>query len=125
MCKRCLQQKNQICHLSGVGFFSVNKAIKILKEKPREKEKISNKDLNYYTKNSRILRESKRHLNHINLDTPIIIGKTEEQTFILDGNHRALRNKLLGYNQTYAYFLTEFETGQIFRKNPPAGKKFV
>lgn len=124
MCKRCLQRSNQICHLSNVGFFSVNKALRILRENPRKAEELSNRNLDYYTRKSRILKESKRHLNHVNKEIPIIIGNTNEDSFIVDGNHRALYNRLNGHIRTYAYILTEFETGQIFRKNPPAGKQF-
>lgn len=123
-CKRCEQIKNQVCHLTDIGFFDVNKALNIVKENPRHLNTIFVNRLKTLTRRSKILKQSKKHLKHVDLTKPIIIGQVEGYRFILDGNHRAL-SSLLKKQSIDSYILTEFETGQTFRRNPPKGKIFV
>lgn len=104
-----------------MGLFEVNKTLKILKEKPRHRVRVSPIRLYWLTKNSGILKESKRHINHVNLSIPGIVGQTDESYFLLNGNHRAIWHKI-NKEPFFVYILTEFETGKIFRKAPPSGK---
>src|SRR6185295_5419032 len=124
MCKKCYATlRDQVLHLANIGYFRVVKAVRIIKDKPRRKKLLSRSDLWRLTRNSR-LRNDDRHLRHVDISFPIIIGRTDKRLFILDGNHRAsycYYNKL----KRYAYYLTEFETGQVFSSKPPAWKKFV
>lgn len=122
-CKRCRLVKNQVCQLSNIGFFAVNKAIRIIKRKPRRKYKISSRRLYFLTKNTKILKESKSHLSHVNLSLPGILGQTETHSFLLDGNHRALWHRI-NKKPFYAYILTGFETGQTMLETTK-NKKFI
>jgi hypothetical protein len=124
ICKKCKSDfKSQVVHLHGTGYFNVIKAIKIIQDKPRVTRKLSKKELSIAAKNGKIDVNDK-HLDHVDITVPGILGRTDKETFILDGNHRVAKAKKS--RKSFSVFeLTEFETGQVFRKNPPNGKTFI
>lgn len=122
-CRKCRRIKNQICRVSNIGFFDVEKALKIIL-KSNIKAKIIGKNKLEDLLRSQHISVTDFHLKHINKKVPIIIGQIPDFYFILDGNHRALYN-YLHKKPTYAFILTEFETGRIFQEVPPKGHRYV
>jgi len=122
-CLKCKKLRNQICRLSGVGYFDVEKALKIVEKFPRKRLRLTKKELISHLKRQHI-NIFDEHLKHINKVLPILIGQIEDHRFMLDGNHRALKHYLSGIPVFY-YLLTEFETGQIFREKPPKGTRYI
>lgn len=122
-CKKC-KNKHQICRLSNIGFFDVDKALKILEKFPREKHRFTKKELIVHLKRQHI-NPLDDHLCHIDKIIPVIVGQIEKDfRFLLDGNHRALRN-YLQERPVFYYLLTEFETGTIFQEKPPKNCKYI
>lgn len=123
ICKKCNNTfRTQVVQLSGVGYFDVMKAINILHNKPRVSRKLTKKELDIVVKNTKIKKDD-IHLPHVDITVPGILGRTDKESFMLDGNHRSVRSKIL--RKSFSVFeLTEFETGQVFRKNLPRGKDY-
>lgn len=122
-CKKCkVEIKSQICQLGSFGYFDVGKAIKILQNKPRPSQKLSRKDLAIFVNRGKINTKDE-HLSHVDINVPGIIANTDDDKFLLDGHHRATQS----YKKKkifHVFELTQFETGQIFRKNLPKGKNY-
>lgn len=127
-CKKCTRTLNdQICGFNNDGvliYIDVGEAIKFLKKNPRKHEKFLKKD---FTRNrlKHIVRlQNDPHLQHINTRFIGIVGQTDTDMFIIDGNHRAAK-KFINNGRFRAYKLTVFETGLLSITKPPDGHKFV
>lgn len=122
-CRKCKNEvKSQVVRLAGVGYFSVKKAIKLLQDKPRASRKLTRKELTIVIGNSKIKRDDE-HIKHVDISVPGIVGRTDKETFMLDGNHRCQKAHKLK-KSFHVFELTEFETGQVFQKDLPKGKIF-
>lgn len=122
-CRRCDYKASteQVCQLPDVGYFDVGIAETIIKTKPRRPKKISLRRLRALLKKPHY---SKRHLRHVDMSKPGIIGRTERHEFLLDGTHRGM-NALQARKELICYELTEFETGMCCSLRVPAGTKFA
>jgi hypothetical protein len=110
-CFRCKYKhsKDQAALLPGVGWFDVTAAEKILKDQPRKPILLSVSQLKKYF---RVPHYSKRHLPHVDMSKPGILGSTDLETFILDGCHRGF-NHLQEKKPFSVFELTPFETGSV------------
>jgi hypothetical protein len=121
-CSRCRirKSKDQFCQFTGVGFFNVALAERIIRNKPRKAVKLSRaKLLKMVSKQNH-----PDHVHHVNMKKFGIIGQTEDAIFLMDGNHRG-GNALLTGRPFFAYELSEFETGRVFMgKRTPKGYLF-
>lgn len=123
-CERRLKPKDQVARLKGVGFFSVKKALDVIKKNKRKKPKLIG-----WEELSEFPREETLHTNHVTFRRPIIIGTFFEDgeavNFILDGNDRATKAVKLK-KDIKCYILTIRETNLVFEgKNPPQYKDFI
>lgn len=122
-CIKCRTLNEQICSISKLGLFNVDRAIQLIKNNKVKKSKVSLKNLKIYVENGQ-LNKLDKHINHVTLKKPVIIGTNGEFSFLFDGNHRAVK-AFINNKTLFAYKLTPYQTGLCYDHSPPKGYKFV
>lgn len=88
-CPRCrMARAKQVVYYPGVGYFDVKRANTILLAKPRRCRRLSPQRTRAMLNRHVVCR---RHMPHVDLSVPGLVGQTDDHSFIIDGRHRGTR----------------------------------